>query len=124
VREKIENLLAVPDVIAAGDHFHSRRENLLGEPRRYAKAGGGILSVRDAEIDRPLREDVGKPVVDDLAARRSHNVSDKEDFHTDLSGAETLNTEYTENGGVHREKMMETRRGPLRRALLGPEPHE
>ena len=80
VREKIDNFLAVPDVVAAGDHFDAGGEQILGEARRDAEAGGGIFAVGDAEIDVALREDVREAVVNDLAAGRADNVSDEENF--------------------------------------------
>ena len=71
MREKLHNLLAVPDVVSAGDHFDARGEQFLGDARRDAEAGGGIFAVGDAQIDLALREDIREAVVHDLAARAS-----------------------------------------------------
>ncbi len=68
MREKIQDLLAVPDVIAAGDYFDAAGEEVLGDSRRNAEAGSGIFAVGDAEVDLALGEDVREPVVNDLAA--------------------------------------------------------
>ena len=79
VREKLDNLPAVPDVIPAGDHFDSQGEQVLNDTRSDAETGSGIFTIGDAQIDLPLRQDIPKAVVDDLAPRRTYDVSDKED---------------------------------------------
>ena len=62
---------------------------------------------------RALRQDVREAVVHDFAARRADDVADEENFHLCLilSAARTANRKFRWSG-------------PLRRALLGPEPHE
>ena len=75
MREKIQDLLAVPDVIAAGEHFDSAGEKFLGETRRDTESRSGVLSIGDAEIDVALRKDVCQAVVNDFAAGRPNDVS-------------------------------------------------
>jgi hypothetical protein len=79
VREKLDNLPAVPDVVAAGDHLYSDGEQVMHNTRRYAESGSGVFAISDAQIDLPLCQDIRKAVVDDLASGRSDNVSDKKD---------------------------------------------
>ena len=81
VREEVEDFLAVPDVVAAGEDFNAGAEKLLGEARRDAEAGGGIFAVGDAQIDFALGEDVREPVVNDLAAGRADDVADENYSH-------------------------------------------
>lgn len=79
VREKLDNLAAIPYVIAAGDHLDSCREQIMHDTRRYAESGSRVFAVGDAQIDLQLRQDIRKAVVDDLASGRSDDVSDKKD---------------------------------------------
>src|SRR5277367_543400 len=116
VREKIENLLAVPDVIAAGDDFRSGREYLFGEARSDAETGCSLFAVGDAQVYGALRDDIREAVMDDFASGRADNISDKENLHA---------------GGFSFHTSNELKicsclawSGPLRRAQLGPEPHE
>ena len=85
VREKFENLPAVPDVIATGDHLDSRGEQVLHDARSDAESGSGVFTVGDAQIDLPLRQDIPQAVVDDLASRRADDVSDKKDSQRRIS---------------------------------------
>lgn len=79
VREKFDNLPAIPDVIAAGDHLDARREQVLHDARRNAESGRRIFAVGDAQIDLPLGQDIPKAIVDDLASGRADDISDKKD---------------------------------------------
>jgi hypothetical protein len=67
-------------VISAGEHLDATTEEFFGQPRRDAEAGGNVLAVRDAEIDRSLSEDIREPVMYDLASGRTYDVADEEDF--------------------------------------------
>src|SRR5277367_1379883 len=116
MREKIENLAAVPDVIAAGDYFRSCSEYFFSEARSDAEAGSGIFTVGDAEVYGALRDDIREAVVNDFASGRADDISDKENLHSGVFSFRTA---------------IELRicsvlmwSGPLRRAQLGPEPHE
>jgi hypothetical protein len=64
-------------VIAAGNHFDAAGKKILGDARRDAKSGRGVFAVGDAQIDFALRENVGEPVVNDLAAGRTDDVADE-----------------------------------------------
>jgi len=75
MREKIQNFPAVPNVIAAGEHFDSAGEKFFGQPRRDAKARCGIFPIRDAEIDAALRKDVVQAVMNDFPAGRPDDIS-------------------------------------------------
>jgi hypothetical protein len=77
VREILQNLLAVPDVVAAREDFDAAGEQFVGDARRDAEAGGGIFAIGDAEINFALGEDVREPVVNDLAAGRADDVADE-----------------------------------------------
>ena len=75
VREKIQDLLAIPDVIAAGEHFDSAGEEFFSKARCDTEARRGIFPIGDAEIDAALRKDVVQAVVNDFAAGRPDDVS-------------------------------------------------
>jgi hypothetical protein len=111
--KEVENLPAVPDMISAADYFHTAGEQFLGEARSDAEARCRIFTVRDAKVDLTLDEDVREAVVNDLATGRANDVADEQDSHIDIN--EPFRFVIT----PARE-----RSGPLRRALLGPEPHE
>ena len=91
------------------------------------KSGSGIFAVGNAEVDLALREDVRETVVNDFAARRSDNVTDKENFQVKTfleKRRRPLGAPATPDSlGTHDTGRM-VRSGPLRRAVLGPEPHE
>ena len=116
MRKKIQYFLTIPNVIAAGDNFGSCCEYFFCEARSDAEAGCRIFTVGDAQVYGALREDVREPVMNDFAPWRADDVSDKENLHS---------------GGFSFRTAIELRicsaltwSGPLRRALLGPEPHE
>jgi hypothetical protein len=69
-------------MIAAGDYLDPACEKVLGDARRDAETGGGVLAVGDAQVNFALRENVCEPVVNDLAARRAYDVTDEKDFQT------------------------------------------
>jgi hypothetical protein len=75
VRKKIQDLLAIPNVIAASEHFDSAGEKLFGKPRRDSESRCGIFPIGDAKIDAALRKDVGQAVMNDFAAGRPDDVS-------------------------------------------------
>jgi len=79
VREELDDLPSIPDVIAAGDHLNAHREQVLHDARRNTESGRRIFAVGDAQIDLPLGQDIPKAVVDDLASGRADNVSDEKD---------------------------------------------
>src|ERR1700722_7865184 len=81
LRDVFKNLFAVPDVISTRYDFNARREQLLGNPGRNAKARGGILAVGDHQVDLARVHNVRQPVGYNLPARRTHDVTNKKNFH-------------------------------------------
>jgi hypothetical protein len=77
VGHEIDNLPAVPNMISPGDHLDAAGEKFLGNAGSDPEARGGIFTVGDAEVYAALREDVRETVVDDFAARRTYDVTDK-----------------------------------------------
>jgi hypothetical protein len=77
MRQKIENLFAIPTVVATSDYFRARGEDLFRQPRRNAEPRSGVLPVRDAQVDAALRDDVRQAIVDNLSARRPDNVANE-----------------------------------------------
>jgi hypothetical protein len=73
--KKIQDLLAVPDVIAAGEHFDSAGEKFFSQTRCDTKPRRGIFPIGDAEIYAALRKDVVEAIVHDLAAGRPNDIS-------------------------------------------------
>ena len=76
-RDEIQNLLAIPDVVSARKHFDPRGEQLLGEPRRDAEAGSGVLAVGDHQIGLFVADDVLQALDHDSTAGRAHDVPDE-----------------------------------------------
>ena len=81
VRDEIDDFLAVPDVIAAGENGDAGAEQLLGEARRDAEAGGGVLAIGDDQVQLLVGDHVGQALGDDPAAGRTDNVSDEKNPH-------------------------------------------
>ena len=64
-------------MVAERDGIHARAENGLGDGARDARAGRGVLAVRDDKIDLMLEPDRPEPLVDDIPARPADDVADK-----------------------------------------------
>ena len=103
-------------MIPAGDDFHAGRKDLLGEAWRDTEAGRRILTVGDAEIDLALGDNVRQAIVDYFSSGRADDVTDKKNFHS--KGPIFVELELAAVSEPSKQN------GPLRRALLGPEPHE
>jgi hypothetical protein len=103
-------------VIPARDDLDAGREDFFGEARRDAKAGCGVLAVGDAEIDLALDDNVRQAIVDYFSSGRADDVTDKKNFHS--KGPIFVELELAAVSEPSKQN------GPLRRALLGPEPHE
>ena len=97
MREILQNLLAVPTVISAGEHIDAILQKLVRYARRDAKSRRGILAVGNHQIDLALRHDVRQPVANDQPPRRSHNVSDKEYAHELVFGPQSSVLEQKRN---------------------------
>jgi hypothetical protein len=67
----------LPNVVSAGENVRAGGKKLLGDPGRDAKSGRGILAIDDAEVYFALLEDVREPVVNDLAAGRTYDVTNE-----------------------------------------------
>ena len=50
MRNEIEDFLAVPDVIAAGENLDAGAQQFFDDARSDAEAGSGILAVGDHQI--------------------------------------------------------------------------
>ena len=81
VRDELVNLLAIPTVVAAGNHFNSALQQLLGDARGDAEARSGIFAISDDQVDMLVLDDVGKAVAHNLSAGRADDVADKENAH-------------------------------------------
>lgn len=111
VRKIFHDFAAVPNVVAAGEDFNAQAEQFLSNPRSDAEARGGILAIGDAKIDLALGENVRQALANDASAGRADNVTDEKNVHS-------FNlVQATQETGEKRSRL-------LRRALLGPEPHE
>jgi hypothetical protein len=71
------NLPPLPNVVSAGENVGTGGEKLLGDPGRNAKSGRGILTIDYAEVYFALLEDVREPVVNNLAAGRTYDVTNE-----------------------------------------------
>src|SRR2546430_7844507 len=105
VRQELQNFLAVPAVISAGEHIDSQFQKFFGKPRRDPESRRRIFAVSDDQIDLPLRNDVRQAIANDLPSGRADNVSYEKYAHVVFHTAETQ--EWS---------------GPLGRGELGCEP--
>ena len=60
LRDVLDDLLPVPDVVAGGHHVHALLEDGARDLRRDAEAGGGVLDVDDREVDVVLLAQPGQ----------------------------------------------------------------
>ena len=81
VRDEIENLLAIPDVIAAGENFDAGGQQFLDEPRRDAETRGGVFAVGDHQVQLLARDQIRDALDDDAPSRRAYDVSDEKNAH-------------------------------------------
>ena len=77
VWKKIENFLAIPDVVSAGNHFGAGGEYFFRQARCDPETRRGIFAVSDAQVQAALRNDVRQAVVDNFPAGRSDDVADE-----------------------------------------------
>jgi hypothetical protein len=69
-------------MVPAGQNVNPQSEQLLRQPRGDPEARSGVFTVRDDQIDLPMRYDVRQPVAHDLPPRRPNNISNKQYAHT------------------------------------------
>ncbi len=72
-------LALVPDVVAAGDEVDAGREHRLGGLRGQAEAARRVLAVGDHRVDVVLLPRELEMLLENLAARRTHDVADDKD---------------------------------------------
>jgi hypothetical protein len=77
----VERFFLVPDVVARRHHADAPVEELIADFARDAEACGGVLHVRDHEIDGVVLDEGAEPAPDQLAARPPDDVADEEDAH-------------------------------------------
>jgi hypothetical protein len=65
-------------VIAAGHHVHAVLEEVVGQIRRDAESGGGVLDVGDDKIDLMMRDERRKAAPHELASRPADDVADEQ----------------------------------------------
>ncbi len=68
-------------MVAAGDDLHSRRKNLLRNPRRDAAAPGGVFAVGDHKVHPMLPAQAGEQQLDRPPPRFADDVANEKDFH-------------------------------------------
>jgi hypothetical protein len=79
--EVVDDLALVPDVVARGDDVNIQFEQFLGERGRDTKAGGGIFTVGDDQVDPVLTHDSRQSLFDNGASGAPKNVADEENSH-------------------------------------------
>ena len=80
-RNEIQDLLAVPDMIAPGKYLDSGGQQFFGEPGGYAEPRRGILSIGDHQIRLLARDNVFQAFEYDSPAGRTYNVPNKQNAH-------------------------------------------
>ena len=68
-------------MVSAGQHLNPILEQALSEARRNPKSRGGVLPVRNHQVNLALLDQVSQPVMDDLPPRRPHNVPYEKNAH-------------------------------------------
>ena len=75
MRQKLQNLLAVPAVVSSGEHIDSHFQEFFRQPRRDPKPRRRIFAIGDDQIDLPLGNDIREAIANDLPSGRADNVS-------------------------------------------------
>src|SRR5437868_4016097 len=75
--EELDELALIPNVIAGGENFDSKSQQLGCYGRRQAETGGSIFSVGDDQIDRALLDEIGNPFGDKVTARTAEDVTNE-----------------------------------------------
>ena len=73
-----DNLAFVPDMVAGSEDVGALVEELVGDPRRYAKAAGRILSVDHHQVDLPLFDQGCEVLAYDAPSGVAKDITDKE----------------------------------------------
>ncbi len=76
-----QNFLAIPTMVSACEHFYAEAQELFGDFRGDAKAGGGILAVGDHQINLAVLHKVGEALLNDVASGRADDVADEKGAH-------------------------------------------
>jgi hypothetical protein len=71
----IEYLLLVKDVVPGGHHIYAGGEQVFGDSRRDRKPAGGVLDVRDHEIDLALRAQIMEPFFERATTAASNCIT-------------------------------------------------
>src|SRR5213594_3624145 len=84
VLDVVDDLLLVPDVIAAREHVHTRREQLPRHVRRDAEPTRGVFRVGDDTGHSAFADEPRHLPGHGLAPRLADDVADEENFHAPL----------------------------------------
>ena len=76
----------VPDVIARRQDVDTPIEKFVRNLRRYTKAGCGVLTIQDAEIDLIILLQVFQVLMNDGSTGLPDRITDKKYFHGKLGG--------------------------------------
>ncbi len=71
------DLLAIPDVVAAGDDGNTGAQKVDRDFRRDAASGGSVLAIHDDEINGMLALQLRQPGDDCVAARFTDDVAEE-----------------------------------------------
>src|ERR1700737_618000 len=81
MRHVLQDFLAVPTVVSAGEDVDAHIQQLVSQSRRNAKTGRGVLAIGDDQVDLFLRNDVRKAVLHNLPPGRTDDISDEKNAH-------------------------------------------
>ena len=76
-----EDFFAVPAMVAACDDVDAIGKQIVGDFGCDTEAGCRVLAVGDDEVDLAVCDEVGQPIANDLASRRTDDIPDKEYAH-------------------------------------------
>src|SRR4051812_40353154 len=81
ILQQTHDLFLIPQMIAACDRIDARAEKFARCGRGNTGTTRGVLTVGDDERDTMLLTQLRHKLRHSLASRRSHHISDEEDFH-------------------------------------------
>jgi hypothetical protein len=79
--EVVNDLALIPDMVAGRKNVNAYLEQVLGQRRGDAEAGGCVLSVGEHEINGVLFYENRQAILDDSSSRSAKNVTNKKNAH-------------------------------------------
>lgn len=79
--EVFVDIVLIKYMIAGSHHVDAVAKQFIGKGRRHTKTGSRILTIRNHNIDRLGRTNIGHMVANNPPARKAKDIADEEKLH-------------------------------------------